>query len=352
MWTLETMLRGIPGWLESTGPESDVVLSTRVRLARNLEGAAFPGVAAADALASVRERVLGAVSKSNYLANALTLLMEDVDANTRRVLVERHLVSSEFAEDGPGRAAVVGEREVISAMINEEDHVRLQCIQSGLSPTDAWRLAERVDSELERNLHYAFSSDWGYLTACPTNVGTGIRVSVLAHLVGLSRTGRISQVLGSICKLGLSVRGFYGEGSAAQGGFFQISNQTTLGQPEEDIANTVERVVGKLVSLEREARSALSEREGQRLEDEVWRAHGVLTHARMLTSAEVMELCSSLRVGLALGIVDQPELATLNRLLVITQPGHLGRSRAEAPSAYERDVARADLVRSSMAGLS
>jgi len=351
MWTFETMMSGAAGWLDASGPEPDVVLSTRVRLARNLSGETFPCCSSDEEAGHVRERVLSAVSKCNYLTNALVLRMEDVDVVTRRVLVERHLISAAFAEDGPGRAAVAGEGELISAMVNEEDHLRLQCIQSGLAPVDAWRLVERIDSELEQNLHYAFSSDWGYLTACPTNVGTGIRVSVLTHLAGLSRTGRIAQVLKSISKLGLSVRGFYGEGSAAQGGFFQISNQTTLGQSEEDIANTVERVAGQLVNLEHEARSELMRTDEHRLEDEVWRARGILANARMISSAEVMDLASSLRLGVALGIIDAPNLAALNRLLVVTQPGHLSRTRGEAPSARERDIARADLVRRSLAGL-
>lgn len=351
MWTRETMMSSSAGWLDASGPESDVVLSTRVRLARNLAGDKFPCCSSADEADSVRERALSAMSGNNYLTNALVLLMEDVDPPTRRVLVERHLVSSAFAEDGPGRAAVAGEGELVSAMVNEEDHLRLQCIRSGLTPSDAWRLVERIDSELERNLHYAFCSDWGYLTACPTNVGTGMRVSVLVHLAGLSRTGRISQVLQSIGKLGLSVRGFYGEGSAAQGGFFQVSNQTTLGQSEEDIANTIERVAARLVRIEREARAELVRTDEHRLEDEVWRARGTIAHARLMSSAEFMELASSLRLGVALGIIEVPDLATLNRLLMSTQPGHLSRTRGGAASARERDIARADLVRRSLAGL-
>jgi len=351
MWTFETMLSRASGWLDASGPESDVVLSTRVRLARNLADWSFPCCCGSDSAVEVRERVLSAVSRSNYLANALVLNMEDVDPHTRRVLVERHLISSAFAEDAPGRACVAGESELVSAMVNEEDHVRLQCIRSGLEPVEACRLVERVDSELERNLHYAFCSDWGFLTACPTNVGTGIRVSVLTHLAGLARTGRISSVLKSVSKLGQSVRGFYGEGSAAQGGFFQISNHTTLGQSEEDIANTVERVAGRLVALEREARDELLRRDEHRLEDEIWRARGVLANARMISSAEVMELASSLRLGAALGMTEAPDLAALNRLMVVTQPGHLSRTRGSATTARERDIARADLVRKTMAGV-
>ena len=351
MWTLETMMSEAAGWLDASGPEPDVVLSTRVRLARNLSGEKFPCCSTDDAAGRVRERALSAMSKSNYLTNALVLPMEDVDPVTRRVLVERHLISAAFAEDGAGRAAVAGEGELVSAMINEEDHLRLQCIRSGLTPVDAWRLVERIDSELERNLHYAFCSDWGYLTACPTNVGTGMRVSVLANLAGLSRTGRISQVLKSVSKLGLSVRGFYGEGSSAQGGFFQISNQTTLGQSEEDIANTVERVAAQLVNLEHEARGELLKSDEHRLEDEVWRARGALANARLISSAEFMDLASSLRLGVALGLIDAPDLATLNKLLVATQPGHLSRTRAQRTTARERDIARADLVRKSLAGL-
>ena len=181
MWTFETMMSEPAGWLEASGPRSEVILSTRVRLARNLDGHAFPDRAGLDELVQVRERILGAMSKSNYLTSALVIRMEDADAVTREVLVERHLVSGGFLRDGRGRAAVVSEREILSAMINEEDHLRMQCIRSGLAPLDAWRLIERIDSEMDQNLHYAFASDWGYLTACPTNVGTGMRVSAQAQ---------------------------------------------------------------------------------------------------------------------------------------------------------------------------
>ena len=213
MWTFETLMNEPASWLAATGPRSDVMLSTRVRIARNLDGHSFPNRAGDDELKDVREKLLGAMSGNNYLTNALVVRMEDADAATRDVLAERHLVSSEFTRGGVGRAVVIGEGEVASAMVNEEDHLRLQCIQSGLMPTDAWRLVDRIESEMDQNLHYAFSSDWGYLTACPTNAGTGLRVSALAHLIGLARQRRIGQVLSSISKLGLSVRGYYGEGS-------------------------------------------------------------------------------------------------------------------------------------------
>jgi protein arginine kinase len=342
------MMHETAGWLDASGPDSDVVLSTRVRIARNLEAEPFPNAAADESLAAVRERILSAMSVSNYLKGAVVLRMEDVDPVTRSVMVERHLISPGFAAAAEGRAVVVGEQELISAMINEEDHLRLQCIRSGLMPVDAWRLVERMDSELERNLHYAFDSDWGFLTACPTNVGTGLRVSVLAHLTGLSRLGSLSRVLGSASRLGLSVRGFYGEGSTAQGGFFQVSNQTTLGQSEEDITNTVERVAAQLSNLEREARDQLLKDDRSRLEDEVWRARGALTNARMITAGEVMDLCSSLRLGVALGLIDWPDLPTLNGLLVVTQPGHVGRAGGALPTERGRDIARADLVRRSL----
>ncbi len=344
------MLLSEPGsWLSSPGPRSDVILSTRVRVARNLDGSAFPPRANRAELEDVRERALGAMAKSNYLTNALVIRMEDADPATRRILVERHLVSPEFVESGPGRAAVIGENEVVSAMVNEEDHLRLQCIRPGLQPVDAWRLTDRLDRELEQNLQYAFSIDWGYLTSCPTNVGTGIRVSVLAHLMGLARSSRIAEVLGSVSKLGLSVRGFYGEGSAALGGFFQISNQTTLGQTEEDIAYTVERVAAQLAGLELDARSRLVEKAGRRIADEGWRAYGLLTNARMISAEEVMELVSSLRLGVALGVIDRVDLGTVNRLLVVTQPGHLMYAHGGEATADQEDGARADLVRKELA---
>ena len=332
-------------WLAATGPLSDVILSTRVRVARNLDGYPFPNRASDDELSEVRNTLLEAMSGNNYLANAVVIRMEGADDAVRDVLAERHLVSGDFARGGVGRAVVVGENEVASAMVNEEDHLRLQCIRSGLMPTDAWRLVNRIESEMDRNLHYAFSSDWGYLTSCPTNAGTGLRASVLAHLIGLARGGRIGQILSSISKLGLSVRGYYGEGSSALGGFFQVSNQTTLGQTEEDIAYTVERVATQLAGLEGEAREALVERGRRELEDEVHRAFGILTSARLLTAHEVMERCSSLRLGIALELIDGVSLATVNRLLVVTQPGHLAYAHGSGSSEIERDAARADLVR-------
>lgn len=339
------MMTASPGWLDASGPRSDVVLSSRVRLARNLEGHVFPNRATVEQLERVRELVLSAVSRSNYLKNALIVKGEKARPVVREILCERHLVEPCFLSDDGPWASVVGEREVVSAAVNEEDHVRLQCVRSGLQPVDAWRLASRVDGELEQNLHYAFSTDWGYLTACPTNVGTGIRVSALAHLVGLVRSKRISQVLGSISKLGLSVRGFHGEGSAALGGFFQISNQTTLGQPEEDVAYTIERVVAQLVGLETEARQRLLSREGAGLADEVHRAYGILSNARLVSSEEVMELCSMLRLGATLDLIDTVDLPTLNRLIVVAQPGHLVYGRGGEPGVRERDRVRADLVR-------
>jgi protein arginine kinase len=345
MWTFEVMMSEPSGWLDASGPQSEVVLSTRVRLARNLEDHVFPDRAGDAELGAVREKILDASAKNNYLTNALVVGMEDASLATRQVLVERHLVSAAFATGRSGRAAIVGEREVVSAMVNEEDHLRLQCIRSGLQSLDAWRLAARIDSELDQNLHYAFSGDWGYLTACPTNVGTGMRMSVLAHLVGLVRTKEISQVLRSISKLGLAVRGFYGEGSTALGGFFQISNQTTLGQSEEDIAYTIERVAGQLAGLELRARQSLAKRESRRLSDEVWRAYGTLAHARLISADEVMELSSSLRLGVVLHLIDSIDLATVNRLLVVTQPGHIKYRGGCDATAEEESGLRADFVR-------
>jgi len=342
-WSFDAMMREPAAWLDGSGARSDVILSTRVRLARNIEGERFPGRAGRADLERVRDRALEAALRSNYLRNALVVRVEDADEPQRQILVERHLASPELACGGPGGAVVVGEREIVSVMVNEEDHIRLQCIRSGLQPLDAWRLAGKIESELDRNLHYAFLSDWGYLTACPTNVGTGMRVSVLAHFIALVRSGRVSQVLGSVSKLGLSVRGFYGEGSAAQGAFFQISNRTTLGQTEDDIAYTVERVAGQLSNLESEARAQLAASD-RRLADEAWRAYGVLRSARLLTAGEVMELASSLRLGVAEGLIDTVPLSTVNRLLVVTQPGHLRYVRGDA-SAEERNALRADIVR-------
>lgn len=349
MWTLETMMSAPAGWLDVSGPRSDVILSTRVRVARNLLGHAFPGRAGDVELREVRDELLSAASGNNYLTNAVVFRMEDAPQAVRDVLVERHIVSSDFARRPDGRAAIVGEREVASAMVNEEDHLRLSCIRSGLAPLDAWMLVDRVDSEMAQDLHYAFSGDRGYLTACPTNVGTGLRVSVLAHLVGLVRDGKIASVLGSVSKLGLSVRGYYGEGSEAFGGFFQISNQTTLGQPEDDIAYTVERVGAQIAQLELASRKRLLAERRLELADEVHRAHGVLRSARLLTADEVMERGSSLRLGVALGLLEGLSMAAVNRLLVVAQPGHLAYAAGADAASRELDAARADLVRRELA---
>ncbi len=349
MGTFEQMLATQPGWLDASGPISNVVLSTRVRLARNLKGVPFPMRADNADLERVRDRTLAAASASNYLSDALVLIMDESSQSKREILVERHLTGREFLRDSPGRAVVIGDRELVSAVINEEDHLRLACLRSGLEPMDAWRLVDRLDTELERNLHYSYSSDWGYLTSCPTNVGTGMRVSVLMHLVGLVRSNRIAQVLGSISKLGLSVRGFYGERSAALGGFFQVSNQMTLGQSEDDIAYMVERVAGQLVTLELEARSELTEKGGRKIEDEVHRAHGILTSARIISPDEMMVLCSSLRFGITEGLIDSVDLATANGLLVSTQPGHLKHFNGRDPGPERRDRMRADLIRRELA---
>ncbi len=350
MWTLEEMMSSPSRWLETPGFRSDVILSTRVRIARNLLGHTFPGRADEAELRAVRDELLTASSRNKYLTNALVFRMEEASPAVRSVLVERHVASADLGRRPEGRAAIVGEREVASAMVNEEDHLRLSCIRSGLSPLDTWRLAERVDSEMDQNLHYAFSNDRGYLTACPTNVGTGLRVSVLAHVVGLVREGRIASVLGSVSKLGLSVRGYYGEGSRAFGGFFQISNQTTLGQSEEDVAYTVERVGAQIAELEVAARERLLSGRGLELADEVHRAYGVLSNARLLTADEIMERCSSLRLGVALGLLERVSMAVVNRLLMVAQPGHLAFALGADAAPRELDGARAELVRRELAG--
>ena len=345
MWTIDRLLNAPLRWLEEDGPRSDVVLSTRVRVARNLPGHPFPGRAGERELLAVRESVTSAAVGSGYFDDAIVLNMEETGPAAREVLFERHLVSRDFTLRPEGRAAVVAGAESVSAMVNEEDHVRLQCIRSGLEPVAAWKLAERVDCEMDQNLHYAYSGEWGFLTACPTNVGTGLRVSVLVHLAGLVREGKIAQVLGSVSRLGLAVRGYYGEGSSPLGAFFQISNQTTLGQTEDDLAYTVERVGAQIAELETEARERLRSERSRRLEDEVHRAHGILSNARLLSIDEVMELCSSLRLGVALDLVDGVEMSTVNRLLVVTQPGHLAYAFFGEDPSEVGDAARADLVR-------
>jgi len=268
-----------------------------------------------------------------------------VDEVDRMFLVERHLMSKEHADDVAHKALMVEDSGIASVMLNEEDHIRLQVIRGGFNIMDAWRIVDEIDTEFCKYVSVAYSSRFGYLTSCPTNTGTGLRASVMLHLPALQMTGQVGTVYEAIAKLGLTIRGFYGEGTEAFGNFFQISNQVALGHSEMDILDNLERVIHKIVTREEGTRKYLLENRKQEASDNIFRSLGTLRSARIITSRETIRLLSSVRLGVDLGIVGGIDKETLNELLLISQPAHLQKISGKPLNPGERDIKRADLVR-------
>lgn len=342
---LDALTRTSGEWLRGTGPESDVVVSSRIRLARNV--ADFPFSTRLDEQTRAEiESLLR--DKVESLSSAQELEYVDVSSLSsldRQFLVERQLISREHAEAHGARGACIGRHENVSLMINEEDHLRLQVLRSGYALDDCWSEINRIDDELQETISFAFSDEFGYLTSCPTNVGTGMRVSVMLHLPALVLTKEIQKVFQAMHKMNLAVRGLYGEGSQAMGDFYQISNQQTLGKSEEQILDEVKRVVPDILGYERKARTALVKENRQRLHDTVSRAFGILSSARQITSEETMQLLSSVRMGINLGLVDDIEISSVNELFIHTQPAHLQKIRGEHLESAARNAVRAGYLR-------
>ena len=342
-------------WLRADGPHADIVLSTRVRLARNLHNFRFGVRADADDRREVLRLALDAAGGAGSLSGGRQVLVSDLEADDRQLLLERHLVSRELV-GGNGHAApshtalLLAASEALSVMVNEEDHLRLQNLVGGFRLREAWRDVERLDDELGRKLPYAFHTEFGYLTSCPTNVGTGLRASVLMHLPGLVLTQEIGKVLQGISQVGLTFRGLYGEGSEVVGNFFQISNQTTLGKTEEDLIDHLQRIVQQVVQYETQARAVLLRDAPVVIEDKVWRAYGLLRHARSTSFEEVMNLLSGVRLGVGLGLIPHLGVYTLNRIMIFTQAAHLARVAGGELTEADADVQRATFVRRILAG--
>jgi protein arginine kinase len=348
---LDSLAPRICEWLRGAGPESEIVISTRLRLARNISGFSFSSRLAGKDRTDLIQRVEDAIQRSPLLKKNTLFLLKGLPALDRQLLLERHLVSIEFSNAKSERALSLAENEVISLMILEEDHLRLQVLESGFNLKDCWSLIDRVDSELEKNLTFAFHETLGYLTACPTNVGTGIRASCMLHLPGLVLTKQADKVLQALTKLNLATRGLFGEGSQASGNFFQISNQMTLGQSEEEIVEVLESVIRQIVEHEKEARSLLKEKKEERLIDQIWRSVGILKTARVVTSTEAMTYFSLMRLGLDLKMIHGISVNDLNKLFISTQPAHLQKLAAKTLSPQERDVCRADMIREALKGI-
>ena len=332
-------------WLKGTGPNSDIVISSRIRLARNLDKLSFSHWADEKGQGEVLTKVESAISESNYLKGSLFLKMREMSNIDKQFLVERHLISREHATGSYHKGVMISDKEIVSIMINEEDHLRIQVVQSGFNLAEARLLTDRIESELESHLNFAFSSNWGYLTACPTNVGTGMRASVMLHLPALVITNQISKVLQAIAKLSLTTRGLFGEGTEAKGNFFQISNQISLGRLEIEIIDNIERVIKQVMEYEQSARNNLLTHNKDLIEDRVGRAYGILKGVRIISSNETIDLLSSVRLGVDIGLLKDIDRGMVNELFILTQPAHLQKIEGKALTADKRDVKRAELIR-------
>jgi len=263
----------------------------------------------------------------------------------QQFLFENRVVSHDMLAGEGDRGVICDEESSLSIMVNEEDHLRIQVIRSGFELKEAWKTIDEVDNKLEKKLCYAYSSRFGYLTACPTNVGTGMRASVMLHLPALGMTHHIEKVFNAVMKLGLVVRGLYGEGTQVSGDLYQISNQFTLGKSEQEIIEIIEGVIPRITSYERMARKALVSESREQLEDRIWRSYGMLKAARLITSEEIMHLLSQVRMGVNLGIINDIEMKTLNELFILTLPGHLQKLEGRELDSTQRNVIRAAYVR-------
>lgn len=343
--------RALTDWMKGEGPDSDIVISSRVRIARNMSGYPFPMLATKSQSQEVLEKV-GEVLEADGLTewgNFEFLALGSLNDLEKKVLVEKHLISPNLANESQNGAVLLNESESVSIMVNEEDHLRIQVLCSGFQIKEAWSIANRVDDIFENSLEYAFDERRGFLTSCPTNVGTGIRASVMIHLPALVMTQQINRILQAITQVGLAVRGIYGEGSEAVGNLFQISNQITLGQSEDEILDNLYGVVRQIIEHERSARQVLASESRARLQDRVCRSYGVLTHAVIMDSKEAAQRLSDVRLGADLGILKGVSQAALNELLVMTQPAFLQQLTGEKLSADDRDIRRAELIRSRLA---
>jgi protein arginine kinase len=333
-------------WLKGTGPNSDIVISSRIRLARNLDKIPFPHWGNKKQSEGVLNAITEAAAKVDYMKSATTFKLADLDSIDKQFLIERHLMSYEHAQKADHKAVIIDDEEILSIMLNEEDHIRMQVMQSGFNLFEAWNIINKLDDCLAKELNFAFLADWGYLTACPTNTGTAMRGSVMLHLPALVMTTQINRVLAAIAKLSFTTRGLYGEGTQATGNFFQVSNQVSLGLSEDDIIENINGLIRQIIEQESQAREMMLSRNRAVLEDRINRSFGILKSAHIITSQETIELLSMVRLGCDLGMINNLNRRTINELFITTQPAHLQKLENKKLSSQERDVKRAELIRS------
>jgi len=334
-------------WMNGEGPDSDIVFSSRVRLARNLRNHPFPLLATDTEANQVVQEVEQVVRSEEFqnLGRYELLKLENLSALEKKVLVEKHLISPHLANESRHGAVVLSENEAVSIMINEEDHLRIQCLFPGFQLMETWKMADKIDDLFENSLEIAFDERHGFLTSCPTNVGTGIRASVMMHLPALVMTKQITRILNAINQIGLVVRGIYGEGSEAAGNLFQISNQITLGHSEKEIIENLYGVTKQIIEHERAARRSLLDYNKMQFEDRLCRSYGILANARIIESKEAASRLSDLRLAVDMGLITGFSAHIINELMVLIQPGFLQMYSGKELTPEQRDARRAKLIR-------
>lgn len=343
---IDELLKHDVSWLVDSGPGSDIAISSRIRLARNIQGMPFPAAAAAKQLEQVQDAAEQALKKSTVIGKKyLDFHMSDYSDVERQILLERRLISSEFLKKDQHTSLFVKQDESCAVMINEEDHLRIQALRPGLQLLKVWEQINKLDSELEKSLPYVYDSQLGYLTSCPTNVGTGMRASVMLHLPGLVLSGKINAAIQGINKLGMAVRGIFGEGTDNRGNLFQVSNQSTLGESETQIIERLSTVITQLVTHEKNCRSNLLKNKKYFLLDHVGRSYGILRHAYTLSSEEALNSLSDIRIGVDMGMFNSVDLHTVNKLFLTINPAHLQKFAQKELNSQDRDIFRAAFVR-------
>lgn len=351
MMRFSTLLKHPADWMTGADADSAIVLTSRIRLARNITGAPFPGWARKEERIDILPLLREKIEELPEMKDAFSHQLSELSSVQKQVLVERHLISREQAARSDGSAAVVNRNQTLSVMINEEDHLRLQSIRSGLHLREAYELIANVDAQLEKTLPYAFDHELGYLTACPTNVGTGLRASAMLHLPGLVISDHIGQVIQAVGKLGLAVRGIFGEGTESLGHLFQISNQSTLGESEDDIIDRLERVIQRVRDQERNARLKLVEDDPQMIADKISRAYGLLKYAYVIDSKEALTHLSLIRLGSDMDCFPKDAIHLCDSLLMDIEPAHLQNLANRKLTPEERDTIRAEIIRSRLQNL-
>lgn len=344
-------VQALSDWMKGSSPEADVVISTRVRLARNLRSLPFPMLSTNAQSKEALDQIVKVLDSEELkkVSRFDLFVLDQLDELQKRVLVEKHLISPNLAGESRNGAVLISDNESVSIMVNEEDHLRIQCLSPGFQIREAWNVANRIDDVFESQVDYAFDERRGFLTSCPTNVGTGIRASVMMHLPALVLTQQMNRILQAINQVGLAVRGIYGEGSEAIGNIFQVSNQITLGQSEEEIIDNLHSVAKQIIEHERAARQKLLAESKMRIADRVNRSYGILANAVIMDSKEAAQRLSDVRLGVDLGLLSTVSPHVLNELMVMTQPGFLQQYSGNKLSADDRDVRRAELIRDKMA---